>query len=527
LPDFRQAGCRSDPPTGIPSSPHDPKRLPAADAATADADLSTRRRLCITIAWLSAIPSMPDAHTDQSRRRHRSISLISVSLAAVIFAIDVQYPPGLTIPALYLVPLLLSLRQLHRRDTFTAAAGCSALTVLGLLLSPANGDWTAGVTNRAFVIAGLWITAFVIARFKQTLTAQQRTSARIRAILETAVDAVLVIDTRGIVQLANPAVTRLFGYTPGEVVGQNVSMLMPSPDRERHDGYLARYLQTAEKRIIGIGREVIAQRKDGRTFPAYLSVSEMKVHGEHTFTGIIYDLTERKRLEAQLRERAELARLGQMASLVAHEVRNPLAGIRGALQVIGARMPAESREQAVLRDVIGRVDALNSFVNDLLVFSRPKPPDVRRVPLKPMVHRLVEHMRQDPQCANVTFELNAADVVAEIDQAQIERALLNLVTNAVQAIEGTGRIAIGLESADHVCRISVADSGPGIPADVQEHIFEPFFTTKHRGTGLGLPITRRTIELHGGSIAIASTSERGTTLVVTLPLAHPEIVTQT
>src|SRR5262249_18692633 len=163
------------------------------------------------------------------------------------------------------------------------------------------GDWTTGVINRVFVIFGLSVTGFVVARLKQTLAEQQHTSGRIRAILETAVDAVLVIDTRGIIQLANPAVERLFGYAPTEVLGRNVSMLMPSPDRELHDGYLARYLQTREKRIIGIGREVLAQRKDHSTFPVYLSVSEMKLDGEHTFTGIIYDLTERKRLEAQLR----------------------------------------------------------------------------------------------------------------------------------------------------------------------------------------------------------------------------------
>ncbi len=471
---------------------------------------------------LPSIPLTSDAPTDHSGRLHRPISFVSAALAAAIFAIDLRFAPGLTIPALYLVPLLLSLWQLGRRDTFTAAAGCSGLTVLGLLLSPAGGDRTTGLINRGFVVSGLWMTALVIARFKQTVMAQHQTNARIRAILESAVDAVLVIDARGIIQLANPAVERLFGYIPGEILGRNASMLMPSPDRERHDSYLARYLQTGEKRIIGIGREVLAQRKDGSTFPVYLSVSEMKVDGEHTFTGIISDLTERKRLEAQLRERSELARLGQMASLVAHEVRNPLAGIRGALQVIGARMPADSRDQLVLRDVVGRVDALNSFVNDLLVFSRPKPPDLRRVPLKPLLQRVVELMRQDPQCSHVTFELDAADVIAEVDQAQIERALLNLVSNAAQAMEGTGRIGVALEPADNVCRISVADSGPGIPAEVREQIFEPFFTTKHRGTGLGLPITRRTVELHGGSIAIYSTSGAGTTVVVTLPLAHPE-----
>ena len=463
------------------------------------------------------------ARSAQSRRLHRSTSVVSAVLAVGIFVADLRHPPGLTIPVLYLVPLLLSIWQPRERDTYIATAGCSGLTVLGLLGSSSGTDWTTGVVNRVFVIFGLWITALVVARFKQTLTEQHQTSGRIRAILETAVDAVLVIDTRGSIQLANPSVERLFGYRPSEVLGRNVSMLMPSPDRERHDGYIARYLQTGERRIIGTGREVLAQRKDGSTFPAYLSVSETKVDREHTFTGIIYDLTERKRLETQLRERAELARLGQMASVVAHEVRNPLAGIRGALQVIGSRMPAESREHTVLSDVIGRLDALNQFVGDLLVLSRPKPQDLRRVPLRLVLQRIVDFLRQDPQCANVTFDVDAADVSAEIDQAQIERALLNLISNAGQAMEGAGRVRVVLTSSDSTCRISVADEGPGIPPDVVEKIFEPFFTTKRRGTGLGLPITKRTIEQHGGSIAIHSTPGRGTTVVVTLPLAHPEI----
>jgi two-component system sensor histidine kinase AtoS len=210
-----------------------------------------------------------------------------------------------------------------------------------------------------------------------------------------------------------------------------------------------------------------------------------------------------------------------MAAVVAHEVRNPLAGTRGALQVIGSRMPAESRERTVLRDVIERLDALNTFVDDLLVFSRQKPPALERVSLPPLLRRIVELLHQDPQCAGVTFDLHAADISAEIDQRQIERALLNVITNAAQAMQGAGRVSIRLESADAACRISVSDTGPGMAPGAVDKIFQPFFTTKHRGTGLGLPITKRVIEEHGGSIAVDSADRRGTTVVVTLPVVHP------
>src|SRR5581483_9514641 len=133
----------------------------------------------------------------------------------------------------------------------------------------------------------------------------------------------------------------------------------------------------------------------------------------------------------------------------------PLAGIRGALQVIAGRMQGGSREQAVLRDVIDRLGALNAFVDDLLVFSRPKAPVFRRLPLAPLLQRIVELLQRDPECAGVTFEIHGSDVSAEIDEPQIERALLNVLTNAAQAMEGAGRVRIALESTDGVCRISV------------------------------------------------------------------------
>ncbi len=576
---------------------------------------------------------------------HASISIASAILAALIFVVDLQYPLGVNIPVLYMLPLLLSLWQLHNRDTFIAAAGCTGLTVAALFLSPGGGDWSVGVMNRIFAMVALWTTAFMVARVKQTgqhsarlaaivessedaiigrtlkgtitswspgaermygytaseargqsiallippdraderstilaaiergeriehmesvrvrkdgqridvslsvspvrdsagrivgastiardVTGQRQAEqaarlhdARIRAILETLVDAIVVIDVRGIIQLVNPAVERLFGYRADEVVGRNVSMLMPSPDRERHGGYLARYLAAGEKRIIGVGREVVGLRKDGSTVPVALAVSEMSVDGEHTFTGVVHDLTERKRIEAQLRERAELARLGQMASVVAHEVRNPLAGIRGVLEVIGARLLVDSRDQGVLKDVIVRLDSLNQFVDDLLVFSRPKPPEVNRAALVPMFQRLVDLLNRDPQFSQIAIEFDGSDVSVEIDQRLMERAFLNLLTNAAQAIKGAGNIRIAIERAEDTCRISIADTGPGIPPDAREKIFEPFFTTKHRGTGLGLSITKRAVEQHGGSITILSTPGVGTTVVVNLPLARSEI----
>ncbi len=177
------------------------------------------------------------------------------------------------------------------------------------------------------------------------LEEQLRSSeARWRSVVESAVDAIVAIDAHGRIEAFNPAAERLFGYGEEEVIGHNVNMLMPTPYREEHDGYLAQYVRTGAAKIIGIGREVRALRRDGTTFPVHLAVGEMTVNGERKFTGILHDLTGRVRMEEQLREQAAMARLGEMAAVIAHEVKNPLAGIRGAVQVIGSRLAAESRE---------------------------------------------------------------------------------------------------------------------------------------------------------------------------------------
>src|SRR5687767_9032916 len=211
--------------------------------------------------------------------------------------------------------------------------------------------------------------------------ALRKSEERVRSIVESAVDAIIVIDERGTVQAFNPSAVRLFGYRLDEVLGRNVNLLMPSPDRERHDGYLQHYLTTGEQKIIGIGREVTALRKDGTTFPVHLSVGEMKSEGRRSFTGILHDLSDRVELEQRLTDQKSLAKLGEMAAVVAHEVKNPIAGIRGALQVITSRMPADQRDRAILIDIITRLDALNRIVQDMLMFARPRRLRQESIPL--------------------------------------------------------------------------------------------------------------------------------------------------
>jgi two-component system sensor kinase FixL len=343
--------------------------------------------------------------------------------------------------------------------------------------------------------------------------------ARWRSIVDSAVDGIIVIDSRGRIESFNPAAERLFGYTEAEVLGQNVSVLMPSPYREEHDTYVSRYLSTGQAKIIGIGREVIGQRRDGTTFPVRLSVGELSVNGERKFTGILHDLSARIRIEERLREQTALARVGEMAAVIAHEVKNPLAGIRGAIQVIGGRLPKESKDAVVVKEIVSRIDALDMLIKDLLLFARPPKPQPMPVDLTGLVRTTVELLSSDPALKGVTIQVEGSAPPVAADAELLKIVFQNLLVNGAQAMHGQGTMAIAIVPVDGLCRVIVRDTGPGIPADVRERIFTPFFTTKARGTGLGLPTARRIIDAHGGTIAVTCPPEGGTTVELTLPLA--------
>jgi two-component system sensor kinase FixL len=349
--------------------------------------------------------------------------------------------------------------------------------------------------------------------------ALRKSEERVRSIVESAVDAIIVIDDRGLIQAFNPSAERLFGYTAGEVIGRNVNMLMPSPDRERHDGYLRHYLTTGEQKIIGIGREVTALKKDGTRFPVHLSVGEMVGEGKRSFTGILHDLSDRVALEQRLAEQKSLAKLGEMAAVVAHEVKNPIAGIRGALQVITSRMPADQRDRTVLLDIITRLDALNRIVQDMLMFARPRALRKEPILLGVLLSDTASMIERDPGMLNLEIGIaGSAEITGDRELLQV--VFQNILMNAAQAMDGRGRIEVTITHSDGRCRIAVADRGPGMPAEVREKAFDAFFTTKHRGTGLGLPIARRAVEAHGGAIHIDVPDTGGTTVSVELPVSR-------
>ena len=345
-----------------------------------------------------------------------------------------------------------------------------------------------------------------------------RTSeARWRAIVESAVDGIVVIDSYGRIEAFNPAAERLFGYVEREVIGRNVNMLMPSPYHEEHDTYLARYLATGVQKIIGIGREVTGLRKDGTTFPLHLSVGEMTVNGERKFTGILHDLRARVRIEEQLREQSTMARIGEMAAVIAHEVKNPLAGIRGAIQVIGGRLPEGSRDAAMTKEIVARIDALNDLMKDLLLFARPPQPKPTQVEITRLVATTVNLFREDPALKGIRIEVEGSVPPIEADPELLKIVFQNLLVNGAHAMQGQGTIRVSVKAVDSFCQIVFCDAGPGIPPDIREKVFTPFFTTKSRGSGLGLPTAKRLIEAHRGTISIDCPPSGGTIVSIHLP----------
>jgi two-component system sensor kinase FixL len=342
--------------------------------------------------------------------------------------------------------------------------------------------------------------------------------ARLRSILESAVDGIIVIDSHGRIESFNPAAERLFGYSAQEVKGQNVNLLMPSPHREQHDDYMARYLATGIAKIIGIGREVAGRRKDGTTFPMHLSVGEMTIGGERKFTGLLHDLSVRVKVEEQLREQAALVRLGEMAAVIAHEVKNPLAAVRGAIQVIGKRLPQGAREATIVTDIVARLDALNQLVRDLLLFARPPRPKPMPVDVSALLSLTATLMVEDGANREVQVVIEGASPTVAADAELLKIVFLNLFLNSAHAMRQRGVIAVTLSASADVCRIEVTDTGPGIPPEIRAKLFTPFVTTKSRGTGLGLSTVRRLVEAHAGTIQVDCPPEGGTTVVISLPL---------
>jgi signal transduction histidine kinase len=302
------------------------------------------------------------------------------------------------------------------------------------------------------------------------------------------------------------------------VLGRNVDMLMPSPYREEHDTYLSRYLATGRAKIIGIGREVTGRRKDGTTVPIHLSVGQLTIGGKRKFTGILHDLSARVQMEARLREQMALAKLGEMAAVIAHEIKNPLAGISGAIQMLASDLGQNSETSAIVQDILERIDSLDRMTKEMLLFARPPEPRRSQVEVDQLLDATARFLREDPALRQVSVEVKGVSPPVSADPEMLRVVFQNLFINAGHAMQGRGRLAVTVNADQTSCRVSVADSGPGIPVEMRDRVFTPFFTTKTRGSGLGLPTAKRFVEAHRGELSLDCPPGGGTTVHVRLPL---------
>lgn len=359
---------------------------------------------------------------------------------------------------------------------------------------------------------------------------------RMRSVVDHVVDGIVTIDERGTVATFNRAAERIFGYAAAEVVGNNVRMLMPEPYRGEHDRYIGNYLRTGEAKIIGIGREVLGVRKDGSAFPMELAISEFHVRGTRYFTGIVRDITERKALEDELRQRlGDLAQAdrqkNEFLAMLAHELRNPLGPMRNALYL----MKMTGSDAAVIEQAHGimerQLQQLVRLVDDLLDISRIERGKIElrreRIDLADAVRRAVETSRPMIEAREHVLELSlpAHPVPVMGDVVRLAQAISNLLNNAAKYSTAPGRIAVRLAREGEDALVVVRDEGEGIAPELLPHVFELFvqgdrtLARSQGGLGIGLTLVRRLVEMHEGEVSATSAGKgSGSEFRIRLPL---------
>jgi PAS domain S-box-containing protein len=326
---------------------------------------------------------------------------------------------------------------------------------------------------------------------------------------------VATTDVTGAIRYVNDKFCEISGYSREELLGQDHRLINSAHHPKSFIRELWRTIASGQ-----VWRGELRNRARNGTFywvdTTIVPFIDARGH-PYQYVAIRYDITSRKLAEQQLVDQASLARLGEMAAVVAHEVRNPLAGLRGALQILSQRVGQERAEHAVIGEMIKRLDGLNERVTDLLRYAKPRTPHLGRVPLRSLVESTVSSLHRDPAMAAIQVVVEGSDVAAIGDIELLHEVFLNLLLNAGQAVEGRGVVSVTLEGGA-MARVGIHDQGPGIPVALQAKLFEPFFTTKRAGTGLGLAIVRRLVELQHGTVTIESSTSHGTTVLVTLPL---------
>jgi two-component system sensor kinase FixL len=394
--------------------------------------------------------------------------------------------------------------------------------------------WRTGT----FAALGIGIAWFG-ERLQRTRRQAAAREAHLQSILDTVPEAMIVIDERGLMQSFSSAAERLFGYSANEVVGKDVKMMMPAPYRENHDGYVHRYLRTGEKRIIGIGRVVVGERKDGSTFPMELAIGEMISDKTRFFTGFIRDLTERQKTEARLQELqselvhiSRLTALGEMASALAHELNQPLSAIANYMK--GSRRLLESssdQQSTMIREALDKAAEQSlragQIIRRLRDFVARGETECRIESLKKLLEEAsaLALVGAKDRGVRVTYAFDPTLDTVLVDKVQVQQVVLNLVRNAIEAMEQCDHrdLTIGTERGpDGMAIVKIADTGTGIALEIADQLFQPFITTKSQGLGVGLSISRTIVESHGGRIWVEPNPAGGTIFRFTLRTVSQE-----
>jgi two-component system sensor kinase FixL len=372
----------------------------------------------------------------------------------------------------------------------------------------------------------------------EALKTLREREAHLQSILDTVPDAMVVIDIHGIIQSFSAAAERLFGWTPAGAVGRNVSMLMPQPYHDAHDGYLARYLATGERRIIGLGRVVVGERRDGSTFPMELAVGEMKSADRRYFTGFVRDLTERQETERRLQDLqselvhvSRLTAMGEMASALAHELNQPLSAaanyLKGSRRLLESDTPDLPRLRDAMEKAADQTLRAGQIIRRLRDFvargeSEPRLENLPKIIEEAGVLALIGAAERGVRVRN---RIDGRVDLVLADKVQIQQVLVNLMRNAIEAMQVSDRRELTVSAAparDGMVEVAIGDTGPGISPEIASRLFEPFFTTKAQGMGVGLSISRTIIEAHGGRIWVDSNDKGGATFRFTLRAVRPE-----
>jgi len=371
-------------------------------------------------------------------------------------------------------------------------------------------------------------------RVKQALHSRDK---KLHAVVDSAVDGIITIDESGQVTTFNAASEKIFGYNEEEMLGRNVSLLMPTPDRDRHDDYINRYLKTGESTVIGVGREVEGRRKDGSLVPLQLSVTEFTIGRTRCFTGIVRDLSEQKRYEQEKRARLEelshvsrLGLMGEMASGLAHELNQPLTAIASYLQACQRLIDAGNLEKLkpALNSAEQQALLAGEIIRRMRAFVSKRRMVIAPTNINAVIQEAVALCEANCRQNSVRLDLKLAEPLPDVcaDNVQIEQVLLNLIRNSIEAMaempaDADRRLLIETGSCDGSqvqIQVMLKDTGPGLAGDQVDHIFKPFHTTKATGMGMGLPISRSIIEAHGGRLWVDPDVSEGAAFHFTLPI---------